>query len=90
MPLIDDLIEPFRPYVDLLVFGIQAGAEDRPQLDSLAKERLIGITGIDLTYNSVASPVSECLLRLARSLVDICESRTQKLKLPDGVHTLAE
>jgi CRISP-associated protein Cas1 len=86
MPLVDDLIEPFRPLVDLLVFRLDADTEGRPALDAAAKERLVGVTTIDLIHEDAASPVSECLLRMTRSLASACEGKKRKLVLPAGLH----
>lgn len=85
MPLVDDLIEPFRPLIDLIVFALAAGSEAVPALDPAAKEALIGVTTIDLTHAGIASPVSECLLRMTRSLADVAEGRKRKLVLPEGL-----
>lgn len=86
MPLVDDLIEPFRPVVDILVYGLLTGAEAQPALDKWAKERLAGVTAVDMEFGGVASPLSECLLRMTRSLADTCEGRRRKLLLPCGLH----
>lgn len=85
MPLVDDLIEPFRPVVDMLVFAIDRATPEIPALDPAAKASLAGLTGIDLTYEGIASPVSECLLRLTRSLAEVCEGRRCTLDLPAGL-----
>jgi CRISPR-associated protein Cas1 len=85
MPLVDDLIEPFRPVVDLLVFGIAAQSEDIPAMDAAAKERLTHVTTVDMIFDGIASPVSECLLRMTRSLAEICDGTRQKLLLPTGL-----
>ncbi|NIA13199.1 MAG: type II CRISPR-associated endonuclease Cas1, partial [Nitrospiraceae bacterium] len=85
MPLVDDLIEPFRPVTDLLVHALAAEADGAPALTPEAKERLAGLTTVDMTYEGMASPVSECLLRTARSLADVCEGRKRKLLLPEGI-----
>ena len=85
MPLVDDLIEPFRPVVDLLVFALNRNAQGDPPLDAAAKERLAGVTAIDMLYEGVSSPVSECLLRMTRSLADVCEGTRRALLLPEGL-----
>ncbi|GMW02285.1 MAG: CRISPR-associated endonuclease Cas1 [Candidatus Hydrogenedentota bacterium] len=85
MPLADDLMEPFRPLVDMIVYSHARAVEGIPTVDSNAKQRLIGVTGLDLIFEGVSSPVTECLLRLTRSLADVCEGRKRKLVLPDGL-----
>ncbi len=86
MPLVDDLIEPFRPVVDLLVYQLAVERENGPTLDREAKERLSTVTNVDLTFDDMASPLSECILRMTRSLADACEGRRRTLLLPAGLH----
>ena len=88
MPLVDDLIEPFRPVVDLVVFNLASRADGEPELDRHAKQTLAGVPTVDMAWGGIASPVSECLLRLARSLADVCEGRQKRLVLPDGFRVL--
>jgi len=85
MPLVDDLIEPFRPLVDLLVFVLISGQESEPELNPEVKKQLTTVTALDLVHEGVASPVSECLLRMTRSLAEVCEGRERKLALPRGL-----
>lgn len=89
MPLADDLIEPFRPMTDMLVYSIaKETAEPPPPLDAAAKNRLIGVTTLDMVFEGVSSPVSECLLRMTRSLAETCEGTRRALSLPEGIHTV--
>ncbi len=85
MPLVDDLIEPFRPVVDLLAHALAAEADGVPVLTAEAKECLTRVTTVDMTHEGMASPVSECLLRMTRSLAEVCEGRKRRLVLPEGV-----
>lgn len=85
MPLVDDLIEPFRPVADLLVFKVVGNTSKTPELTPVVKEYLTGITTIDLTFEGVTSPLSECLLRVTRSLAEACHGNRTKLLLPEGI-----
>ena len=85
MPLVDDLIEPFRPVVDLLAYTLAKEAEGPPDLTPAAKERLATVTAVDMCHDGMASPVSECLLRMTRSFADVCEGKKRKLELPDEI-----
>lgn len=85
MPLVDDLIEPFRPVADVLVFELAGKAADPPQLTPEVKEQLTRISTIDMTFQGATSPLSECLLRMTRSLVEVCRENTTKLLLPEGI-----
>lgn len=86
MPLVDDLIEPFRPVADLIVYELAGKEPDILELTPAIKKYLIEVTTIDMIYAGVVSPVSECLLRMTRSLAEICLNRKKKLELPDSLH----
>ena len=54
--LADDIMEPYRPYVDLLVY--QIAKEDGPLgLDTSIKARLLSIPMTDVRINGVTSPL---------------------------------
>ena len=54
--LADDIMEPYRPYVDLLVYQIVK--EDGPlELDTSMKARLLSIPMTDVIINGVTSPL---------------------------------
>lgn len=78
--LADDLMEPFRPLVDLTARAIaQAdGAEVSPQ----AKRRMAELIALDLPLTGETSPVSVALSRLAVSLAQSFEARRLRLILP--------
>ena len=87
MPLVDDLIEPFRPLTDLMVFALAEASEDPiPPIGAYEKERLVSVPSIDLVHEGAATPVTECLLRMTRSLAEVCEKERTDLVLPAGLH----
>lgn len=80
MALVDDLMEPFRPLVDLRVAQlVDAGHEE---VDRTCKQVLAEITVIDLDTDAGATPLSTCLTRLAASLGQAFENGTPRLALP--------
>lgn len=85
MPLVDDLIEPFRPVVDACVFDLTKHRGEATPLDAAAKQRLIAVTAVDLEFDGIASPLTECLLRMTRSLADVCAGTRRALQLPSGL-----
>ncbi|WP_211274864.1 type II CRISPR-associated endonuclease Cas1 [Thalassospira alkalitolerans] len=84
MNLVDDLIEPFRPIVDLIVFRHCAHHTDDADfdLDSDTKRLMATITAHDLPTDAGASPVMQCLHRLAGSLAQCYLGDIEKLTLP--------
>jgi len=80
MCLVDDLMEPFRPLVDLLAARLaDAGKTD---VTPETKRALAGVTTIDLRTQQGTSPLATCLERLAVSLGQSFESGEADLDLP--------
>jgi CRISPR-associated protein Cas1 len=80
MCLIDDLLEPFRPLVDLSVVRLTASgaAEVTPEI----KRRLAGLVAADMATAAGTTPLGTCLERLAVSLAQAYESGIASLDLP--------
>lgn len=78
--LVDDLIEPFRPLVDLLVARLVATGSTDVAPES--KRFLAQITALDLATALGRTPLQTCLDRLAGSLAAIFEGRARDLDLP--------
>jgi len=78
--LADDVMEPFRPWVDYLVHRL--GGAARGDLAAEAKHALAAITTLDLAGPKGASPVQVCLERLAVSLAQVFTGEAAKLELP--------
>jgi CRISPR-associated protein Cas1 len=80
MCLVDDLMEPFRPAVDLQVARLAAaGIED---VTREAKVALAGLTAFDMRTAKGVTPLGTCLQRLATSLGQAFESGKAALDLP--------
>lgn len=79
--LADDLMEPFRPLVDLTARAIltQSGPEVTPS----AKKAFAQLIALDLPLTGETSPVSVALTRLATSLAQSFETRKLVLALPE-------
>ncbi len=89
MPLADDLMEPFRPIIDMIVYDL-ADWEGEVVLDKWAKERLIATTSIDMRLEGRKSPVSEVILKLCRSFVSCCSGGQSRLSLPEDIYVEKE
>lgn len=68
MPLADDLMEPFRPVVDLL--GRTLWLSGSVELTPDRKRTLAGVLGYEEHTEFGRSPLSTCLIRLAASLAE--------------------
>lgn len=76
----DDLMEPFRPMVDLMVFRLLGqGVSD---VTTEAKRALAGLTAADMRTARGTTPLATCLERLATSLAQSFETGKPDLELP--------
>jgi len=79
--LADDLMEPFRPAVDLVTY--QLAVEGKLKLDTNCKRKLVEILHRDYRTAEGRAPVSNCLARLASSLAQIYLGERKTLAFPD-------
>lgn len=80
MPLVDDLMEPYRPLVDAVVFG--SLHKEGQALDAGAKKALARILDYDMDTSWGRSPVRVCMQRMATSLGQLCVGEAEALLLP--------
>jgi CRISPR-associated protein Cas1 len=80
MCLVDDLMEPFRPLVDLHVARLVAAGVDGVTRE--AKQTLAAITIADMQTAKGVTPLATCLDRLATSLGQSFETGKAELDLP--------
>ena len=82
--LADDLMEPFRPWVDHRVCQLLRDRENPEStlLDIPAKAALAGVLSMDFQSAVGASPMQVCLDYMAQSLVQIFLGNRRDLELP--------
>lgn len=80
MRLVDDLMEPFRPMVDLMVARLVADGCEGVTRD--AKRALALLAAADMRTSVGVTPLSTCLERLAASLAQAYETGEATLDLP--------
>ena len=80
MRLVDDLMESFRPLVDVRVK--QLVETGRKEVDAEAKRSLAQVLYIDRETDDGATPLIGCLHRLATSLAQVFLGERQSLVLP--------
>jgi CRISP-associated protein Cas1 len=80
MRLVDDLMEPFRPVVDLKVWLLARNGESEVTPDT--KRALVRTLYDDMQTTSGATPVMVCAQRLATSLAQVYLDERDKLDLP--------
>lgn len=79
--LADDLMEPFRPAVDLLVRGM-AQEGNLKELDPARKRRLAAVLQSDYQTTEGTSPLSNVVTRLAQSLTQVFLQERKRLSWP--------
>lgn len=80
MRLVDDLMEPFRPIVDLHVWHMYRTGETDVTPDT--KRSLVRALYDDMQTSSGATPVMVCMQRLAVSLAQIYLGESESLDVP--------
>ena len=80
MRLVDDLMEPFRPVVDLKVWQLHRAGEQHVTPDT--KRALVRVLYDDMQTAQGVTPVMVCMQRLATSLAQVYLGERPKLDLP--------
>ena len=80
MRLVDDLMEPFRPIIDLKVWQLQRAGESHITPDT--KRALVRTLYDDMQSSAGATPVMVCMQKLAVSLAQVYSGERDKLELP--------
>lgn len=79
MRLVDDLMEPYRPSVDLVVWQLlQQGVT---QVDAGSKRELVHLLYRDFTTDYGTTPLLNCLQRLATSLAMVYQKEVRQLEI---------
>lgn len=83
MCLADDLMEPFRPCIDLVVWRLIA--QGKTTVDRHTKADLVRVLRVDLGTTRGATPVAACVQRLAMSLASVYLHESTRLELPEAL-----
>lgn len=81
--LADDIMEPYRPFVDHLVKDFITNRPDASELDTDAKRYLLQIPALDLVIDGKKSPLMVGLQRTTASLAACFEGGSRKLIYPE-------
>lgn len=80
MRLVDDLMEPFRPVIDLKVWQLRRGGET--EITPETKRALVRTLYDDMQTAAGATPVMVCAQKLATSLAQVYLGERERLDLP--------
>lgn len=79
-PLADDIMEPYRPYVDELVYGIYDNGSS--ELNAETKGKLLRLLVADTRFQSVTRPLDIGLTFTSASLAKCFAGKQKKLSYP--------
>ena len=81
--LADDIMEPYRPYVDRIVCGIIAMNGRFLEMTPSMKKELLAIPGLDVNLEGKKSPMINAITRTTASLVKCYDGESRKLIFPN-------
>ena len=81
--LADDIMEPYRPYVDLVVLEILRSGADVSELRPELKTQLLKIPVLDVVVDGRKSPLMIGMQRTCTSLNACFEGSERKIKYPE-------
>ena len=80
-PLADDVMEPYRPFVDEIVYHLYNDSAIN-ELDNQAKGHLLRVLFSDVKIGKMTRPLEVALSITTASLLKVYKSETDKLSLP--------
>jgi CRISPR-associated protein Cas1 len=80
--LADDIMEPYRPYVDLIVCHIMETEDSYDELTTDIKKQLLSIASIDVFIDGKNSPLMVAMSRTTHSLHECFEGTARKILYP--------
>lgn len=83
--LADDIMEPYRPFVDATVLSIVDNGENFEELSQSIKTQLLQIPTIDVKINGRKSPLMVAVSQTTASLTQCFEGKLRKIKYPEFV-----
>lgn len=81
--LADDIMEPYRPYVDELVWNIDKEYGEAPQLTRDLKARLLTIPTLEVRINGKRSPLMVATGQTSASLFKCFNGESRKIAYPE-------
>lgn len=80
MPLSDDIMEPYRPFVDEIVYGLYSNGEE--ELTTEVKSYLVGVLSCDTVFDGIRRPLQIGLSFTTSSLGKCLSGDSKLLALP--------
>jgi len=80
--LADDIMEPYRPFVDKIVIEIMQNSTDISEITKEHKSQLLNIPVLDVIINNKRSPLMIAVQQTTASLAQCFMGETRKIKYP--------
>lgn len=80
--LADDLMEPYRPFVDLIVYNIVKNGEDYFEINSSIKRQLLAINMFKVVIGNRTRQIMDAVIETTSSLSSCYNGEKRKLVLP--------
>lgn len=84
--LADDVIEPFRPIVDLFVTNFIDTSKEKQTLSPVIKRELFNIINYEMKINGEKHSVSNCIDKVVASISTSYQEQEQEIKLPELIY----
>ncbi|MCQ2346075.1 MAG: type II CRISPR-associated endonuclease Cas1 [Paludibacteraceae bacterium] len=81
--LADDIMEPYRPYVDMAVLQIMHSVADISEVTPALKRQLLGIPTMDVLIDGHCSPLMVAVQTTANSVQKCFAGESRKIVYPD-------
>ena len=81
--LADDIMEPYRPYVDRLVFSLVENKGNEINLDKEAKASLLTIPTLDVRIQGKRSPLMVAVSQTTASLYKCFAGESRRIVYPE-------
>lgn len=81
--LADDIMEPYRPYVDMLVCSLFNFDEPSFEINPAVKRQLLTLSAMDVYIDGQKSPLMNAVQRTTASLTRCFESKSRKILYPE-------
>lgn len=80
--LADDVMEPYRPFVDKLIIELTAKTDDLSEITKDLKAELLNVPVLDVIMNGQRSPLMVAVGQTTASLYQCFASKVRKIKYP--------
>ncbi|MCF6269225.1 MAG: type II CRISPR-associated endonuclease Cas1 [Melioribacteraceae bacterium] len=80
--LADDIMEPYRPFVDSIVVEIVESGEDFSEMSTSIKKQLLSIATVDVTVGDKCGPLMVAMQRTTASLAKCFQGEERKVLYP--------